>query len=130
MDRMVVVGIVGLRMNQYVEAGAVQHQPGDQPGELGGRKGGLIHRNRMRADRLVAPTAELHAEAVADRLPQPFGDRPRLGIVIDMGVIAADLPGPGEALYHAGLLRRSGGYRVRRSPASYPSPVRAPAASG
>src|SRR5438067_1350412 len=78
----------------------------------------------------VAPTAGLHAEAVADRLPRPFGNRPRLGIIVNMRVIAADLPGLGEALYHAGLLRRSGRDWVRRSPARYPSPARAPAASG
>ena len=43
----------------------------------------------MRADRLVAPAAELHAEAVADRFPQPFGDRPRLEL--ERAVIAGAL---------------------------------------
>ena len=62
----------------------------------------------MRADRLVMPAAELRAEAVADRLAQPFGDGARRGIVIDVDVIAADLSGFGEALNHAGLLRQSG----------------------
>ena len=64
------------RVHQDVQPFAVEHQPGHQPRELLACEGHLIHRDRMRSDRLVVPTSEPSLEAVADRRAQAFRDRP------------------------------------------------------
>ena len=86
-DQVVALGVGDDGIDEY--APVVQHQPGDQPGEV---LGGEETWARMRAYRLVAPVVEAQAKTLADGLAQPFGLPPLdLVAVIDLDVIAGDL---------------------------------------
>src|SRR3954467_1546898 len=112
-------------MPQHVEPGPVQHQPWDQPREFLDREGDLVHRNGMRPDRLVMPVADPTGETSADRLTQPRRDLlRRRRVVIDVRVIAADLPWIDKIFRHRVLLSHP-----RSSPAEYPCQGPAHAAS-
>src|SRR4051812_20745436 len=103
MRRMIVIGIAALRVDQDVEAATVQHQPRHEAAEFLGCEGDLIHRDRMRSDRLVVPESEFGGELRGDYLTQRLGDGLCSRVVIDMRMKPADLPGIRERLCHAAL---------------------------
>jgi hypothetical protein len=77
-------------VDENVETLTVEHQPRHDILKFrsGERKPEL--RNRVRAPRLVAQFPDLDAQGSGDLLPQPFGARAGLGVIMDMGVIAVD----------------------------------------
>src|SRR5271154_3193587 len=87
------VGVGGLGMHQDVEAGAVQHQPWNYPGEFGGIEFHLVHRLRMRPDGLFAPSPHLDLEAALDRFAQARRGLARRIVIVDVRVIALDYRG-------------------------------------
>src|SRR5579883_3510729 len=109
----------GELMDKDVEAGAVQHQPRQQVRQFLGGEGDLIHRPRMRADRLVVPSADPGLEALADRGAQPRRKRAGVGVIIDMRVIAGD----------AGGIDERGHYAFSSAPFAQPGGVAAPGPS-
>src|ERR1044072_4339051 len=84
------VAVAGLRMNQNIEAAAVKHQPWHEAAEFLGSERNLIHRDRVRPYRYIAPPAEFACEATRDLLAQALRDGPASRVVIDMNVITAD----------------------------------------
>src|SRR5689334_17962774 len=66
----VVVGAFGQRMDENVEALAVQHQPRHDFLELSGLEDDVELRNRVRASRFVAEGSRLYSEGSDDFLPQ------------------------------------------------------------
>src|SRR5215469_4073730 len=88
--RVVVVGVVGQRMDKDVEALAVQHQPRHDGLELRRRKRKPKLRYRVRAPRRVAQVPNLDAKPRRDLFAQPRGARAGFGVVVDMRMIAVD----------------------------------------
>src|SRR5689334_16305663 len=111
---MIIVGLAGLWMDQHVEAATVEHQPRDKPRELADREGNLIHRGWVRADRFVVPAPEFDSELLADRLAQALRRQSARGIVINMGMIAANLSGIGKRFCHVALSYQASNPAQRR----------------
>jgi hypothetical protein len=91
MHGVIAIGILGLRMDEDAQPGAVEHEKRHEAGKFLDRKRDLIHRDRMRADRLVMPAPQHGGEALANLFAQSLGTSATLQvmrIVIDMGVIA------------------------------------------
>ena len=82
--------VVGERMDKNIQPFAVQHQPRHQGREFFTRESHLIHRDRMRSDRLVVPTSELSAKALTDRPAHTLGEASGLRMVIHVSVISLD----------------------------------------
>jgi hypothetical protein len=89
-DGVIAVGIAGFRVNEDAQALAIEHEKRHKAWKLPGRKGDLVHRDRMRTDRLVMPASKDGRESLADLLSQPFRYGSAPDIIIDMGMIARD----------------------------------------
>src|SRR5262249_28191830 len=86
----VVVGALGQRMDENVEALAVEHQPRHDFWELSGLEDDVELRNRMRASRFIAEASRLYRKTSDECGSQTFRDFPGSGIIIDVSVIAFD----------------------------------------
>jgi hypothetical protein len=89
---MVAALVGGVGVDEDREAGAVEHQPGDDRSEQFGREGDLEHGAGVGADRAVAPGAEPDREPLRNRFAQPPRRlRLTLAAEIDVGVEGGDL---------------------------------------
>src|SRR5512132_3982367 len=73
----VVDRVVGQRMDQHIQAVAMQHQPLSDGLKLLGREDDLDVGDWMWADRLVAEPAELDLALLAEDSAEPLGSRAR-----------------------------------------------------
>src|SRR4029077_6085023 len=78
-------------MGEHGQAAPVEHQPGDNVGELILADGELTASARMRADRVVMHPPDLDAEFLSGRGAERLRLRAGRRVVIDMGVEVLDL---------------------------------------
>src|ERR1043166_5485495 len=87
---MVVVGALGQRMDENVEAFTIEHQPRHDFFELSSLEDDVELRNWVWASRFIAEGSRLYGESSDDCVPQALGDPPGRVAIIDMSVIAFD----------------------------------------
>src|ERR1043166_3089746 len=87
---MVVVGALGQRMDENVEAFTIEHQARHDFFELSGLEDDVELRNRVRASGFITEGSRLYAKSSDDCVPQALGDPPGRVVIIDMRVIAFD----------------------------------------
>jgi len=80
--------IRGQRVDQHVEPVAVEHQIRYDMLELIGLENDQGIADRVRSARRITEFFDLDIELLADRGTHPLGARTRLGVVIDVGMIA------------------------------------------
>src|SRR5262249_56372627 len=69
-DRVIVVGIAGIRMDQDRKPAPIQHEPGDNFRKFAAAELDLVHRSWMRANGLIVPTAHCDPKFLFDRATQ------------------------------------------------------------
>src|SRR4029077_14094446 len=77
-------------MDENIEPFVVQHQPGHDGLEFFHLEDDVKLRDRMRASWFVAQGARFHAKSIRHRVPQTFSDLSRIGVIVDMGMVAPD----------------------------------------
>src|SRR4051812_14842176 len=78
-------------MDENVQSLAIEHEPRHEVLELRRLEDDVELRDGVRPSRLVGEHAGLADERRRDRVAQPFGERPRGGIEIDVRVVALAL---------------------------------------
>src|SRR3546814_10041000 len=77
-------------MQEDRQRATVQRQPGHDLRENGRGEGDLVAPVRMRPHRAVVPAPEVHVEARLDSLPQDSGRSLAVGVIVNVGMVAAD----------------------------------------